>query len=464
MSLAGSIVLVVMAPGVDRRAADLLMAVGATVREVPVADLAPELDSGVDALVLDVGTSPELFAAFASAFHASSRRLTPAVALVDAGLPAFRCALLGPVSMVELSSDDGQLALRIDEALSRARHSDVGFHMERAEVLGKRLGAMVRDAQTAAHDAGALCGVALGYAANMRDGFAGDLTPPQATHVAQILSAIQGLATLLERFSGTARAQADVPDAPPPSVRRLARRRHRFDLAALVQKTAGLFESLAADRSIRFSIEAAGPRYIWGDPTQLKQLVTNLVVNAIKFTPERGAVAVLVDVATGEGPGVQGRRCARIVVNDSGPGIEEAEREKVFERGYRIAAHSHVPGTGVGLAVCRDVVQLHGGNVVVRDSELGGASFVVTLPLDLRRRREQGVLFVDDAAAALRLVAALEVWGVEEVEADGAKLVELIGDCRTVVAIPRTGFRVTETALREAADDASGPTSRGGGR
>lgn len=166
-----------------------------------------------------------------------------------------------------------------------------------------------------------------------------------------------------------------------------------------MQKTAGLFESLAADRSIRFSIEAAGPRYIWADPTQLKQLVTNLVVNAIKFTPERGAVAGR-HVATGEGPGVQGRRCARIVVNDSGPGIEEAEREKVFERGYRIAAHAHVPGTGVGLAVCRDVVQLHGGNVVVRDSELGGASFVVTLPLDLRRRREQGVLFVDDPAAS----------------------------------------------------------------
>ncbi len=165
-------------------------------------------------------------------------------------------------------------------------------------------------------------------------------------------------------------------------------RRRQNDLADLVRTTVALFAGIAAAKRIR--IEAVAPRAVlaWCDAMQVKQVLVNLLANALKFTPPEGVI----EVAVGQGApastrgGGNARREVEIIVSDSGPGIPEADRERVFERGVRLGRDSLVPGTGLGLAVVRDIVELHGGVVRIDSAPLGGASFVLTLPADLRAR------------------------------------------------------------------------------
>ncbi len=112
---------------------------------------------------------------------------------------------------------------------------------------------------------------------------------------------------------------------------------------------------------------------IQADERRLKQLLYNLLANALKFTPEGGEVRVTV---RRQGDSIV------LAVSDTGVGIPEDEREKIFESFYQVDStlSKTAQGTGLGLAVVRQIAELHGGTVRV-DSELGqGSSFVVTLP------------------------------------------------------------------------------------
>jgi signal transduction histidine kinase len=115
-----------------------------------------------------------------------------------------------------------------------------------------------------------------------------------------------------------------------------------------------------------------GTPTVLGDPGLLRQLVSNLVDNALKFT-ERGGVDVHV--------GSQGHE-AFVEVADSGPGVPEEELPLVFDRFYRAdkARSRTVPGTGLGLAIVRSIARVHNGDVTVGRSSRGGALFRVRLP------------------------------------------------------------------------------------
>jgi signal transduction histidine kinase len=100
-------------------------------------------------------------------------------------------------------------------------------------------------------------------------------------------------------------------------------------------------------------------------------LLGNLVDNALRYTPDGGRVDV-------ELSGVDGN--AVIAVSDSGPGIPESERERVFERFYRLAG-SETTGSGLGLSIVRQVAVLHGGRVELETAPTGGLAVRVVLPL-----------------------------------------------------------------------------------
>ena len=97
-------------------------------------------------------------------------------------------------------------------------------------------------------------------------------------------------------------------------------------------------------------------------------------VNAIKYTPAGGIVRVR------ECPGSGG--AVAFSVEDSGPGIAPQERERVFERFYRVdkSRAAKTGGRGLGLAIASEIVKAHGGSIAIGDADLGGASFTVTLP------------------------------------------------------------------------------------
>ena len=111
---------------------------------------------------------------------------------------------------------------------------------------------------------------------------------------------------------------------------------------------------------------------IRADPGQVDQVLTNLLMNAGKFTPAGGTVGVQV---RRDGAGV------RICVWDTGPGVPERDRERVFERFFRIQQQPQVQGVGIGLAIVKGIVEQHGGRVWVEGSEKRGARFNVYLPV-----------------------------------------------------------------------------------
>jgi signal transduction histidine kinase len=113
------------------------------------------------------------------------------------------------------------------------------------------------------------------------------------------------------------------------------------------------------------------------DPQRIGQVVTNLVLNAIKFTPRGGSVDVTLGPVDGG---------ARIEVVDTGVGIDAAEMPHIFERFYRgsRANEARSSGSGLGLAIVRSIVDMHGGTIVVESRIGGGSRFTVTLPPDPR--------------------------------------------------------------------------------
>ncbi len=145
-----------------------------------------------------------------------------------------------------------------------------------------------------------------------------------------------------------------------------------LSLAQIVSEVTQNAAPRATEKGIALRFSHAGTPIVYADAGLLRQLVANLVDNAIKFS-ERGRV----EVAVGEN-----RESAWVDVTDTGPGIPEPELSNVFERFYRAdkARSRDVPGTGLGLAIVRSIARVHGGEATVRNAPGGGARFRVLLP------------------------------------------------------------------------------------
>jgi signal transduction histidine kinase len=118
---------------------------------------------------------------------------------------------------------------------------------------------------------------------------------------------------------------------------------------------------------------------VHGDRLRLGQLLSNLVSNAVKFTPEGGQVRVRV--------GGQGGTC-QVEVTDSGIGIPLEDRGHLFERFYRASTATGTAGSGLGLAISKAIAQAHGGTIRIADSGGSGTRFVVEIPLHVPAEAE----------------------------------------------------------------------------
>ncbi|HEX4348958.1 MAG TPA: ATP-binding protein, partial [Verrucomicrobiae bacterium] len=148
----------------------------------------------------------------------------------------------------------------------------------------------------------------------------------------------------------------------------------RFDLAELAQTTADQMSLLAEDKRISLSCEAGQPACVQGDRSRIKQVIVNLLDNAIKYTPPLGRVQISVQ-------GVNGH--AILEVQDSGIGIPPDALPHVFERFYRVdkARSADSESAGLGLSIVKAICTAHGAEVEANSVPGSGSRFAVKLPL-----------------------------------------------------------------------------------
>jgi two-component system heavy metal sensor histidine kinase CusS len=148
--------------------------------------------------------------------------------------------------------------------------------------------------------------------------------------------------------------------------------RSTFDGRPAIEKIATYNEAIAAERHLEISCHGHGD--VFADPVLFGRAVSNLVDNAVRFTPEGGRISISLATNT---------EASEIVVTDTGCGIAAEHIPKVFDRFYRVDPSRSSEGTGLGLALVKSIADLHGGSVAIASEPDRGTSFTLKFPRSL---------------------------------------------------------------------------------
>ncbi len=216
----------------------------------------------------------------------------------------------------------------------------------------------------------------LGFAALLGDGLEGRMEARHARYLANIRESGNHLLRLINNLLDQAKIEAGGMDLHlEPAA-----------LEAIVESAAGLMEGYAATRGVRLTtrhLQTTPPILV--DVAKLRQITINLLSNAIKFSPAGSEVSITTR-RVGAASSELGVESYEVIVTDQGPGIAPEHRERIFEPFRQLAARGEtIAGTGLGLPIVRQFVQLLGGQVEVRSPGVGTA-FHVLLPVDAAAR------------------------------------------------------------------------------
>ncbi|HMA35463.1 MAG TPA: HAMP domain-containing sensor histidine kinase [Chloroflexia bacterium] len=189
--------------------------------------------------------------------------------------------------------------------------------------------------------------------------------------IEQSAGAINGELERLNRLVNDLLLLSRLDSTEDPAV--LLTRRGRMDAAATLQAAVTQMRILAEERDVALTCTCAAPLWIMGDGGQIKQIVLNLLDNAVRHTPVGGTVTV--------GGAIDGA-AVQITVQDTGSGIAAADLPHIFERFYRgDASRTRATGnSGLGLSIVRALVEAHGGQIAVQSAAPGGTCFTIRLP------------------------------------------------------------------------------------
>ncbi|MFN0064012.1 MAG: ATP-binding protein [Myxococcaceae bacterium] len=263
----------------------------------------------------------------------------------------------------------------------------------------------------ASHDVRAPLNVLLGHGQLLLDS---DLAPQQVQSAEAIVRQGRKILSLVESLLERGKSDAG----------RLSLDARLIDVAELCQEGSREIEILAANRGVSVRCEAPESLLAIGDEVKLREVLQNLLTNAIQHAREGGGIVVRAQrLRRPDG------EVARVSVQDDGAGVPEEELHLIFDR-YR-----HGPGgTGLGLAICKEFVDLHGGEIWAETPQEGGAAFVFTLPLAqehspalrapppaLLREQARVLVVEDEPDIAAVLVEILRARYRVEIARDGAE-------------------------------------------
>jgi signal transduction histidine kinase len=319
----------------------------------------------------------ETIAANTSAYDAS-RQLFIAVAVASAALAlllgyVLSWSLVGPIKRMETRLNAiaaGDFAGRVDvpnrdELGSLAANINV-MNDELARLYGELDAASRHKSEFLAnmsHELRTPLNAIIGFSQVLRQQMFGPLNERQAEYLDDVLISGQHLLTLIN----------DILDLSKVEAGRMELQRATFWLPAALDTAISMIRERAAREGVALDLDVAPDLgAIEADERKVKQVLFNLLSNAVKFTPSGGRVTVSARASGDE---------VLISVADTGVGIEPEAQERIFEEFFQAGAGTTQEGTGLGLALARRFVELHGGRLWVESSAGVGSTFAFTLPL-----------------------------------------------------------------------------------
>ena len=201
---------------------------------------------------------------------------------------------------------------------------------------------------------------------NMLDGLTGELNEKQSRYLVRIKSNADRLARLINDLLDLSRIEAGIK-----------LNRINLSLLTVVKEVVESLGSVAAEKFVNFEIETAdNDLTAWADPDRVAEVLTNLLGNAIKFSPTGGSVTVSLARS--------GNNWVKVSITDTGTGIRPEEASRIFDKFYQVS-HPEQPkatGTGLGLPIAKALVEMHGGRVWLESQPGHGSIFSFTLPAE----------------------------------------------------------------------------------
>ena len=209
----------------------------------------------------------------------------------------------------------------------------------------------------------------IGFSQVLRKRMFGEINAKQEEYLDDILSSGNHLLSLINDVLDLSKVEAGQVELEVAT----------FSLREALERGVVMVREPAVKNGVRLSLELAPDvDLVDGDERRLRQVVYNLLSNAVKFTPEGGCVDVASSRVNGE---------VRVSVTDTGPGIAPEDQERIFEEFQQTdVGVEQREGTGLGLALSKRLVELHGGRIWVESEPGDGSRFVFTLPIEVEQR------------------------------------------------------------------------------
>ncbi len=204
-----------------------------------------------------------------------------------------------------------------------------------------------------------------------------------------------------------------------------------YDILKLVMRVSALFESLTNLKNIDLKVTSRLPNIVLNmDVAKIEKVLINLISNALKFTPENGSINITLDMEAGAKKTEE--QFITIKIKDNGRGIPAQDLEFVFDQYFQSAdtLNTEYTGTGIGLALTKELVELHGGTIAVQSESGQGAEFTVCLPQDLLIRDLAGkhLQIKEPGQIKIRDMVTSEAGEVPGAEAGNQTLILLVED------------------------------------